>query len=573
MAMPQHIFYSWQSDTSTRTGRNLIERALEQAIATLAADAAIEPADRDRPELAIDRDSIDVPGQPPLVETIFGKIDTAAIFLADLTYVASRADGRLMPNPNVLLEYGWALKARSWRRIISVMNVAHGDPAEHALPFDLQHFKWPIQYDCPDDADQAMRAAARTHLKGVFVKALRAILSDEAIQADSAPPLPAPHPHDIELLAKVHQQLPIALQRFLRRHNFGTPHRRDILDPLYVMNEDWVGARFEFDDPVLQEAFLSLRQRASALGDLTLAHLYPLDGSGVMMTPKTDRDRALGSQDTTLAAIGAMNVASTALADAIDAFERVARDRLRVAPGAAVNAMPAVDVRAEKVAAAGALLADIAQDQNLGRAFGIVSRPRMTVRVVPLAALDEVRLDAKAVVWAQRRFPADSLVKAETGSDGRHWWSIEPPRDVGQPNLESRWRTRLVRPGAFEYEVTIGYRIDDDPEIVVDGRGLEIEIVSSLERLGSIAAELGLGGPALVGIAFDGSEDVMLSRPRGVGRKIGQPFFALPPVVIEDLTAPFADHLHETFDRLWLTAGWPSGSTSFSSGSWDGYQG
>lgn len=573
--MPQHIFYSWQSDTSTRTGRNLIERALEQAIAALAADAEIDPADRDKPDLAIDRDSVDVPGQPPLVDTIFGKIDTAAMFLADLTYVAKRADGRLMPNPNVLLEYGWALKARSWRRIISVMNVAHGDPDDHPMPFDLQHYKRPIQYDCPDDADQATRAAARTRLKGVFVKALRAILSDEAINADSAPAL-SPHPHDIDLLDQVHRQLPLTLQRFFRQHNFGTPHRRDILGPLYVMNEDWVGARFEFDDPVLQEAFLSLRQRASALGDLTLAHLYPLDGTGVVMTPKTDRDRAIGAQETTLAAIGAMNVASTALADAIDAFERVARDRLRVASGAVGGAVPAaalVDARAEKVAAASALLADIAQDQNLGRASGIVSRPRMALRVVPLAALEGSRLDAKAVVWAQRRFPPDTLVKAETGSDGRHWWSIEPPRDVGQPNREARWRTRLVRPGAFEYEATIGFRIDGDPEIVVDGRELEREIVCSLERLGSIAGELGLGGPTLVGIAFDGTEDVMLSRPRAVARRIGQPFFALPPLVIEDLTAPFADRLHETFDILWLTAGWPGGSTSFSSGSWDGYRG
>lgn len=82
--MPQHIFYSCQSDTSTRTGRNLIERALEQAIVALAADAEIDPADRDKPDLAIDRDSVDVPGQPPLVDTTFGKIDPAVIFLADL---------------------------------------------------------------------------------------------------------------------------------------------------------------------------------------------------------------------------------------------------------------------------------------------------------------------------------------------------------------------------------------------------------------------------------------------------------------------------------------------------------
>lgn len=75
--MPHHIFFSWQSDTQTRTGRNLIDRALEQAIGILAADADIDAADR---ELAIDRDSAGVPGSPPIVDTIFSKIDRAAVF-------------------------------------------------------------------------------------------------------------------------------------------------------------------------------------------------------------------------------------------------------------------------------------------------------------------------------------------------------------------------------------------------------------------------------------------------------------------------------------------------------------
>lgn len=85
--MPHHIFFSWQSDTSTLNGRNLIDRALERAIGVLAADADIDPAVR---ELAVDRDSAGVPGSPPLVETIFNKIDRAAVFLSDLTYVAAR---------------------------------------------------------------------------------------------------------------------------------------------------------------------------------------------------------------------------------------------------------------------------------------------------------------------------------------------------------------------------------------------------------------------------------------------------------------------------------------------------
>jgi hypothetical protein len=197
---------SWQVDRLPLTGRNLIERALGDAIAAIKADAEIDPARR---ELTIDRDTSGVPGSPPLVETIFAKVDAATAFLSDMTYVATRADGRLMPNPNVLLEHGWALRALTWRRVISVMNIAHGSPEAHPLPFDLQHFRRPILYDCPDDADEAARRAARDGLAVAIRDALRAILSDKVVIAGPVAAPAEPHPHDVELLGKVRSQFPV----------------------------------------------------------------------------------------------------------------------------------------------------------------------------------------------------------------------------------------------------------------------------------------------------------------------------------------------------------------------------
>src|SRR4051794_26567008 len=115
------IFFSWQADRSTKEGRNLVERALEAAVGRIGQDAAIEEAIR---ELAVDRDTKGVPGSPPIVETIFKKIDGAAVFVPDLTFVGLRNDGRPSPNPNVLIEYGWALKALGHARILPVMNIA-----------------------------------------------------------------------------------------------------------------------------------------------------------------------------------------------------------------------------------------------------------------------------------------------------------------------------------------------------------------------------------------------------------------------------------------------------------------
>jgi hypothetical protein len=564
--MTHHIFFSWQSDTPTLTGRNLIERALQRAIAVVAADTDIDPANRD---LTVDRDSVGVPGSPPLVETIFGKVDCAAAFLSDLTYVATRKDGRRMPNPNVLLEHGWALKALSWRRVFSVMNIAQGHPDDHPLPFDLQHFKRPIFYDCPDNADENARRAARDGLTRQFVTALRAILDDEALRVERVSAAPAePHPHDFELLASVQRQLPVGLQRFLQQHSFGTPFRRDNLNPMHEMNEDWVGARFEFHDAVLQAAFAELQRLAREFGNLIGTHTHVMDENTVLAWPKTDCDVAHGVQPSTLAAITAMNAKAGELSAAIDVFERTARDRIRVAVAAGPAASGA-DAREER---ARTLLAELAQDRNAGQLPGIVTRPSVTLRIIPLAAMERRRLDPQQVARAQLRFPPNERERVQTDSDGRQWWSNGLLYDVGKPNGESRWRTRLVRPGAIEYEATIGFRIDDDPEIMIDGRVLETDIVIGVERLGAALAELGLDGQALVEISFDGVEDVKLSRPRGGGRKIGRPQIGLPVALVDDLMNRPADALHEQFDILWQAAGWAEGSPSFGDGGWNCYR-
>jgi hypothetical protein len=564
--MPHHIFFSWQSDAQTLTGRNLIERALERAIGILAADADIDPADR---ELAIDRDSTGVSGSPPLVETIFGKVDRATAFLSDLTYVAERADGRRMPNPNVLLEHGWALKALSWRRVFSVMNVARGHPDDHPLPFDLQHFRRPIFYDCPDDADEDVRRAAREDLTRQFESALRAILDDEVLRAERIPAAPAePHPHDVDLLGRVQRQLPVLLQRFLQQQSFGTPFRRDILDPIHEMNEDWVGARFEFYDPILQSAFDALQRISREFGNLIGAHTHVMDQNPALAWPKTGTDVAQGIQPSTLAAIAAMNEKASELTAAIDVFERTARDRIRVAAASGPAAREA-DSREEQ---AQTMLAELARDRQVGQLPEIVSRPSVTLRAIPLAAMERRRLDPQSVARAQLRFPPNAPARVRSDSDGRQWWSSGLLHDVGKPNGETRWRTRLARPGAIEHEATIGIRIDDDPEIVIDGRQVEADIVAGLERLGAALAELGLTGRTLVEISFDGVEDVILTHARGGGRKIGRPQIGLPAALIEDLGDRPANTLHEQFDILWQTAGWPDGSPSFGGGGWDGYR-
>jgi hypothetical protein len=179
--MSQTIFYSWQSDLPNKTNRSFIQEALEKAIREIARDTGLEDADRPETEtqLELDKDTKGVTGSPPIVETILGKIEKATIFVPDLTFVCS-SDKRYTPNPNVLIEYGYALKVLGHSRIIPIMNEAYGKVNEHSLPFDMKHLRWPRTYDLPDNADPDKKKTEMINLVKYLVKEIRQILDIEA---------------------------------------------------------------------------------------------------------------------------------------------------------------------------------------------------------------------------------------------------------------------------------------------------------------------------------------------------------------------------------------------------------
>jgi hypothetical protein len=177
------VFYSWQSDSPANFNREYIETVLKEVLVRLRTDAKLEPAIRSA--LALDKDTQGVPGSPPITETIFEKIETCSAFVADLTFVAESLRSlspkeqrkRLVPNPNVLLEYGYAVRCRGHSRIVAVINTAYGEPRNENLPFDLRHLKWPVMYNVGSVAD-AKNAVIREGLIGKLVEALRLCLNE-----------------------------------------------------------------------------------------------------------------------------------------------------------------------------------------------------------------------------------------------------------------------------------------------------------------------------------------------------------------------------------------------------------
>ena len=173
-------FYAWQSDTPEQFNRKLIQIALENAAKRITEDSVLDV------ELVVDYDTAGVPGTPPISDTILKKIAGCDIFIPDVTFVAHTDGGKLLPNPNVMMEYGYALCAKTHTAMMPVMNTAFGPPEE--LPFDMGHLRHPIQYHAEATAKDAERRALRQRLSETFEQTLRLqIVATE-------PPRPAPSP-------------------------------------------------------------------------------------------------------------------------------------------------------------------------------------------------------------------------------------------------------------------------------------------------------------------------------------------------------------------------------------------
>lgn len=168
------IFYSWQSDAPEDDCRYFIRDALKQAVKILKRDDEVIPAPR------LDSDTSDVAGMPDVAATIYSKVTTSAVFVADLTLVA-RAGAKKCPNANVALELGYAAAEIGWSRLVGVMNTGEGFGTAKELIFDLVHKRHPFEYALPADAD---RKAVQTKLAGNLALAIKASLAESHVQAD-----------------------------------------------------------------------------------------------------------------------------------------------------------------------------------------------------------------------------------------------------------------------------------------------------------------------------------------------------------------------------------------------------
>ena len=170
-----YVFYSWQADLPNATNRTFIEKALESAVQSIRRDSTIKV------EAVIDRDTAGVAGSPDIVRTIFEKIDRSDVLVCDVSIITSE-DTRPIPNPNVLIELGYAIKALGWERILMVMNTAFGGPEK--LPFDLRTRRC-LTYHTTAETEN--RASERKKLQSLLEGYLRGVFSEPEREFDRDP--------------------------------------------------------------------------------------------------------------------------------------------------------------------------------------------------------------------------------------------------------------------------------------------------------------------------------------------------------------------------------------------------
>lgn len=150
------VFYSWQSDLDTHTNQNGIRVEI---------GGAINKIESKQNDISIEKDEAtrNISGSPNITESIFNKIKNCDIFICDITTINSiQIIGKKTPNPNVLIELGYAIGFLGWERIIMLFNKSKGSFPDE-VPFDINKHRI-TSYSIKDKADSNGKGELRNKL-------------------------------------------------------------------------------------------------------------------------------------------------------------------------------------------------------------------------------------------------------------------------------------------------------------------------------------------------------------------------------------------------------------------------
>lgn len=170
--MPNKIFFSWQSDLDSKHNTNFIRNAIKSAIDEVCKDGVNK--------FVYDEATRNQIGSVDVTETLFMKIKTSTVLIADITTINKNdPHHRKVPNPNVSLELGFASAILGWNNIIPIFNLAYGDLQN--VPFDIRNRRI-MTYHLDESSDIKKKAG---ELKSNIKSALKEMDIDRVRKRES----------------------------------------------------------------------------------------------------------------------------------------------------------------------------------------------------------------------------------------------------------------------------------------------------------------------------------------------------------------------------------------------------
>jgi hypothetical protein len=187
--MNYKVFFAFQMDIEDKYGKGFICSAL---------DITIDKFLKEGIKVELDYGFRGTPGTPLLIDTMLNKSDGADMVIVDLTFTSARewldaeivdeddqvkwisipkVDRKPSPNPNVLLETGFAWAKKGTFRTLVVMNEAFGSPK--FMPVDMIGFRWGITYNL-NSKNYEVRKTERSNLAENLYRAIKESINSEA---------------------------------------------------------------------------------------------------------------------------------------------------------------------------------------------------------------------------------------------------------------------------------------------------------------------------------------------------------------------------------------------------------
>lgn len=247
------IFFCWQDHLPRKLHRFLIRDALDRAI------SRVQDELPDGLECMLRRDEAtnDRAGSVEIANTILQKLNSSTVVVGDVTPVLTNPENDwFYPNPNVMIEIGYAARALGWNRIICLYNEA-ACKAEQ-LPFDIRHRRV-TGFVC---TDELQRKKAIVELEGILASAIRAVIQEigRGVIDPTIGDASVRHQRDLrflrDVMSAIHRR---TLDRFIERGNSNHIH----YDCIYFWHDfDAIvcSCDFRFYDKELERLALRLHQ-------------------------------------------------------------------------------------------------------------------------------------------------------------------------------------------------------------------------------------------------------------------------------------------------------------------------